>query len=327
MTRNSLVKGMVAYEQLCRSIEESVRRSCEGKRVGIAFSGGMDSGLLAALASRYARSVTCYTCGTDDSFDVAAGRELAEKLEIPWVQCRISEDDIEDTIREFILATKVSDPFTISYDLQLFTVCREADERVIISGQGSDEYFGGCANSVNDDDAEYEAVRAWGIERMMKVSIPCELSIASHFKKKLCYPYLDEEVVRRVGEVDPGELRPSTLEDRKSVLKTIASDLGFPMLAHRTKKASQYGSNTTELIRGQARKKGIRYNRYIAEIYESLGLRNANLLRDSAVDVRMDPILLHDAEEILEQKGMTHSEAVAAFYRKMVKEGNLSFLD
>ena len=146
MTRNSLVKGMVAYEQLCRSIEESVRRSCEGKRVGIAFSGGMDSGLLAALASRYARSVTCYTCGTDDSFDVAAGRELAEKLEIPWVQCRISEDDIEDTIREFILATKVSDPFTISYDLQLFTVCREADERVIISGQGSDEYFGGCAS-------------------------------------------------------------------------------------------------------------------------------------------------------------------------------------
>ncbi|MBO7410243.1 MAG: hypothetical protein J6T68_04905, partial [Candidatus Methanomethylophilaceae archaeon] len=191
----------------------------------------------------------------------------------------------------------------------------------------SDEYFGGCANSVNDDDAEYEAVRTWGIERMMKVSMPCELSIASHFKKKLCYPYLDEEVVRMVGEVDPRELRPSSLEDRKAVLKTIASDRGFPMLAHRTKKASQYGSNTTELIRGQARKKGLRYNRYIAGIYESLGLRDANLLRDSAVDVRMDPILLHDAEEILSQNGMTHSEAVAAFYRKMVKDGNLRFLE
>jgi len=318
---------LARYEGLGMAIEESVRRSCEGKRVGIAFSGGMDSGLLAALAKRYAKSVTCYTCGTDDSFDVAAGRELAAKLDIPWIQCRISEENIEDTIREFILATKVSDPFTISYDLQLFTVCRDASERIIISGQGSDEYFGGCASSVNDDDEEYEAVRAWGIERMMKVSMPCELSIASHFKKRLCYPYLDKEVVRRVGEVDPGELRPSSLEDRKSVLKTIASELGFPMLAHRTKKASQYGSNTTELIRGQARKKGVRYNRYIADIYESLGLRNANLLRDSAVDVRMDPILVHDAEEILERNGMTHSEAVAAFYRKMVKEGNLSFLD
>ena len=136
---------MSRYEALGRAMEESVRMICEGKRVGVAFSGGMDSGLIAALASRYARSVTCYTCGTDDAFDVQAGKELADMLGLPWVHCRISEDDIEDTIREFILATKVSDPFTISYELQLFTVCRDASERIILSGQGSDEYFGGNA--------------------------------------------------------------------------------------------------------------------------------------------------------------------------------------
>ena len=128
-----MLKDMAAYEQLSRSIEKSVRSLCEGKRVGIAFSGGMDSGLVAALASRYARSVTCYTCGTDDSFDVAAGKELAEKLDLPWVHCRISEDDIEDDIRELILATGVSDPLTISYDLQLFCVCKEAKERIILT--------------------------------------------------------------------------------------------------------------------------------------------------------------------------------------------------
>jgi asparagine synthase (glutamine-hydrolysing) len=76
-----------------------------------------------------------------------------------------------------------------------------------------------------------------------------------------------------------------------------------------------------------ARQKGVRYNRYISDIYESLGLRNANRLRDAAVDVRVDPILLYDAKKILEEKGVTHSEAVAALYRKMVKEGNLDFLD
>ncbi|MBR4504671.1 MAG: hypothetical protein IKP20_06865 [Candidatus Methanomethylophilaceae archaeon] len=138
---------MAKYEELGKAIEESVRKSCEGKSVGVAFSGGMDSGLIAALASRYARSVTCYTCGTDGSFDVTAGKELAEKLGLPWVHCRISRENIEDTIREFIVTTKVSDPFTISYDLQLFCVCREAEETTILSGQGSDEYFGGCATS------------------------------------------------------------------------------------------------------------------------------------------------------------------------------------
>ena len=316
----------MAYEELGRAIEESVRRACEGKRIGVAFSGGMDSGLIAALASRYARSVTCYTCGTDDSFDVAAGKELSEMLDIPWIHCRIGEDTIEDDIRELILATRVSDPFTISYELQLFTVCRQAGERIILTGQGSDEYFGGCANSVNEDDSEYRAVMDWGVERLMKVSIPCELSIARSFGKTLRYPYLDEDVLSSIGRIDPDELRPRSLEERKMVLKSVAEELGFPMLAHRTKKASQYGSNTTELIRDAARKKGLRYNRYIASIYESLGLRNANLLRDAALDVRMDPILLHDAEEILNKAGMTHSEAVAEFYRRMIRDGNLDFL-
>ncbi len=60
----------------------------------------LGSDLIAALAKKYARSVTCYTCGTDDSLDVAAGRELAGKLDFPWIQCRISEDNIEETIRE-----------------------------------------------------------------------------------------------------------------------------------------------------------------------------------------------------------------------------------
>ena len=318
---------MTRYEELDRAIEESVRKSCEGKRVGVAFSGGMDSGLVAALASRYARSVTCYTCGTDDSFDVAAGKELAEKLDLPWVHCRISKESIENDIGELILATKVSDPFTISYELQLFTVCRQAEEKVVLSGQGSDEYFGGCFRSVSDSDEEYEGFRQWGIERLRKVSMPCELSIAANFGKSLRYPYLDEDVLTRISELDPELLRPRSLEERKSVLKTVVEELGFPLLAHRTKKASQYGSETTELIRDMARSKGLRYNRYIAGIYEGLGLRDANLLRDSAVDVRMDPILLHDAEEVLSKLGLTHSEAVAAFYRRLVADGNLDFLE
>lgn len=318
---------MAKYEELGRAIEESVRKASMGKEVAVAFSGGMDSGLVAALAKQYARSVTCYTCGTDDSFDVQAGRELAEKLELPWVHCRIGEDTIEGDIRELILATKVSDPFTISYELQLFTVCRKAHEPVILTGQGSDEYFGGCANSVNEDDSQYREFTDWGLERLEKVSIPCEMSAAAHFKKKLYYPYLDPAVVEEVRRLDPDELRPKSLEDRKSVLKTVVSDLGYPVLAHRTKKASQYGSSTTDLIRGAARKKGVRYNRLISDIYEGLGLRNANLLRDAAVDVRMDPILLHDAEELLERNGLTHSEAVALFYKKMVREGDPRFLE
>ena len=40
---------MARYEALGNAIESAVRKNCEGKEVGIAFSGGMDSGLVAAL--------------------------------------------------------------------------------------------------------------------------------------------------------------------------------------------------------------------------------------------------------------------------------------
>jgi len=314
------------YGDLGPTLEHFIKRNVEGKSVGVAFSGGLDSGLVAAIASKYARSVSCYTCATDDAFDVRAGEELAEKLGLQWRHCRIGEDNIESTIRELISATGTSDPFTISYELQLFTVCRMAEEPIILTGQGSDEYFGGCARSVNEDDSEYEAVMDWGIERLMKVSVPCEQSIAKHFGKRLVYPFLDGDVIDCVNLIDPDLLRPRTLEDRKVVLKEVASDLGFPLLAHRIKKASQYGSGTTDLIRNTAKSKGMRYNRFIASIYESLGLRNANLLRDAAVDVRMDPILVYDAEIVLKRLNLTHSEAMALFYKRMVNDGNLEFL-
>ena len=314
------------YGDLGPTLEHFIKRNVEGKSVGVAFSGGLDSGLVAAIASKYARSVTCYTCGTDNAFDVRAGKELAEKLGLQWRHCRIGEDNIESTIRELISATGTSDPFTISYELQLFTVCRMAEEPIILTGQGSDEYFGGCARSVNEDDSEYEAVMDWGIERLMKVSVPCEQSIAKHFGKRLVYPFLDGDVIDCVNLIDPDLLRPRTLEDRKVVLKEVASDLGFPLLAHRIKKASQYGSGTTDLIRNTAKSKGMRYNRFIASIYESLGLRNANLLRDAAVDVRMDPILVYDADIVLKRLDLTHSEAMALFYKRMVNDGNLEFL-
>ena len=46
---------MSRYEALGNAIESAVRKACEGKEVGVVFSGGMDPGLIAALAKKYAR--------------------------------------------------------------------------------------------------------------------------------------------------------------------------------------------------------------------------------------------------------------------------------
>lgn len=258
------------YGGLRDSIIASIKKNTEGKDIGVAFSGGLDSGLAAAVAKEYARSVTLYTCGTDTSYDVIMARDLSEKIGLPWVHASISKDNVESNIRELIAATGTRDPFTISYELQLFCVCKASGEDSILTGQGADEYFMGCAKFVGCPYADYEIFRKDSVKRLLEVSIPCEKAIAAHFGQSIAYPYLDEVVIAEIGKIDPAELRPKDMDSRKAVLREVAIDLGHPVIAERKKKSSQYGSGTTDIVRALAKEKGMMYNQYIASLYDEV---------------------------------------------------------
>lgn len=314
------------YAELESAITDSVRRMCEGKRVAVAFSGGLDSGLVAAIAREHAESVRLYTCGTSDSYDVRMARDLSERLDLPWVHAEISLDTMEARIREMIAATGTSDPFTISYEMPLFRVCQEADEDVILSGQGADEYFMGCAKFVGKDDEEYRTLRDAGVERLLGVSVPCEISIASHFGMDIRYPYLDPSVTSLVEAMDPEELRPDDMDSRKAVLKAIAIHLGHMVLADRKKKSSQYGSRTTDLIRSLARAQGLQFNEYVESLYADVFPARTVAERCAVIHARVNRVLKEEAELVLYKSGISPSEAIDRFYRKVIEEGGLDFL-
>lgn len=311
------------YDRVRDAIVEFIKKNVEGKDVGVAFSGGLDSGLVSALAKQYARSITLYTCGTNNAYDVVVAEKLAKDLDIPWVHVPISKWTIEPRIREMIASTGTTDPFTISYELQLFCVCSTAKEDIILTGQGADEYFMGCAKFVDQSDSDYETLKNASVQRLLDVSVPCELKIAEHFKKTLIYPYLDESVVKEVEALDPEELRPTDMDSRKIVLKKIAIDLGYPILAERKKKSSQYGSGTTDLVRCVAREKGKMYNEYIASLCDDVLFGKRTKDRGSVINARIDPIVKVNAEDILTKLGLSPSDAIEMFYQKVIEDGDL----
>jgi len=314
------------YAELESTIVDAVKDAVEGKDVAVAFSGGLDSGLMSAIAKRYANSVHLYTCGTDKAHDVVMAKDLSEKLELPWTQVQISKWNMEPLIKEMITATGTTDPFTISYELQLFCVCREAKEDVVITGQGADEYFMGCAKFVDQTDNDYEMQKNAAVERLTKVSIPCELAIAKHFGKDLLYPYMTNEVISGIEDLDQDELRPKDMDSRKSILRDIANNLGYPDIAARKKKSSQYGSATTDIIRALAREKGMFYNEYIASLCDEILLNDKTKLRGSVINARIDSIVKVEAETILQQLGLSPSEAIEMFYCQIIEESNIQFI-
>ena len=315
------------YAEIERAIIDAVRNSVEGRDVAVAFSGGLDSGLISAIAKKYANSVHLYTCGTDKAHDVIMAKDLSDKLELPWTQVQISKRNMEPLIKEMISATGTTDPFTISYELQLFCVCREAKEDTVITGQGADEYFMGCAKFVDQTDKDYEMQKDAAVERLLKVSIPCEKVIAKHFGKDLLYPYMTEGVISEIRKLDRDELRPKDMDSRKSILREIATNLGQSCIAARKKKSSQYGSETTDIIRTLSREKGMFYNEYIASLCDEVLSGKPTNHRGSVINARVDSIIKVEAENVLSQLKISPSEAVEMFYRRIIEDGGIQSVE
>lgn len=310
------------YAGLRDSIIDSVKEAVEGMDVAVAFSGGLDSGLVAAIAKEYANSVNLYTCGSAKAHDVIMARDLSQRLGLPWTHVEISKRNVELLIKEMIKSTGTTDPFTISYELQLFSVCRDSKEDIVITGQGADEYFMGCAKFVDQSDNDYEMQRDGAVERLLKISIPCEKAIAKHFRKDLRYPYMNDDIITKVGELDQDELRPKDMDSRKSILREIAMDLGHECIAQRRKKSSQYGSGTTDIIRSLAREKGMYFNEYVASLCDEI-VTGSTINRGSIINARVDSMVKVEAEKILQQLGLSPSDAVGMLYRRIIEDGDM----
>ena len=311
---------MFEYQELEDALISFIKEKVEGKDVGVACSGGLDSGLVSAIAKEFANSVTLYSCGTKNAHDVMMTKDLSERLEIPMVHAKITKGDMHGLIREMIEIASQPDPFTISYEMPLLCVCKAAKEDIILTGQGADEYFMGCAKFVGASAEDYEILKTASVERLLNVSVPCELKIAEHFNKTLYYPYLDISMTSLVEKIDPEVLRPKDMDSRKEVLRKIAIHLGYDFIAKRPKKSSQYGSGTTDLIRGIAKENNMMYAEYIASIRDEVTYGKIPLKRGSFINARIDPIVKEKAERILLQQGITPSEAIEDLYRKIIQE-------
>lgn len=315
---------MFEYQELEDALISFIKEKVEGKDVGVACSGGLDSGLVSAIAKEFANSVTLYSCGTKNAHDVMMTKDLSERLEIPMVHAKITKGDMHGLIREMIEIASQPDPFTISYEMPLLCVCKAAKEDIILTGQGADEYFMGCAKFVGASAEDYEVLKTASVERLLNVSVPCELKIAEHFNKTLYYPYLDISMTSLVEKIDPEVLRPKDMDSRKEVLRKIAIHLGYDFIAKRPKKSSQYGSGTTDLIRGIAKENNMMYAEYIASIRDEVTYGKIPLKRGSFINARIDPIVKEKAERILLQQGITPSEAIEDLYRKIIQENEYS---
>ncbi len=241
-------------EPLLDALEESVREACTGtERVGIAFSGGLDSTVIATLA-RDVVDVRTYTVGYPRYRDMINAEEASTLLGLPWVPLPLDDRLLLREARGLLRRFPSLDPVTFSFELPLWILLRASEDSVILAGQGADELFGGYAKYEGLSGRELERDLESDLKGLMEATLPREEKMARERGKELRLPYCTARFASFVTSL-PLEVRVGPR--RKELLRRIAERLGLPkVLVERPKKAVQYGSGVMKRLRTLARREG-----------------------------------------------------------------------
>lgn len=227
--------------------------------VPVAFSGGLDSALVAAASTG-----PCYVLGTEDASDVEAARRAATQMDRHVEHVEISLEWIDravPTVSEIIATT---DPLDVSIALCLYRVGEAVagdGYKCLALGQGADELFGGyqkIAHPSGDDRVEADTVR--GARDEMIETIPRQAArdvqvLRAAGVEPMC-PFLSDAVVSAALQL-PSELIVHAGE-RKRGLRRIASQSLPDSIVYREKEAVQYGSRMARELDRLARQAGFK---------------------------------------------------------------------
>lgn len=129
-----------------RLLHESVKRRIESSdlEVGSFLSGGIDSGLVTAIARNYNRSIKTFTVSFDGEYDEAPlARLVANRYQTDHHEIKISFDNLLSDVETIL--SNYGEPFFDSSAIPSYYVSREAKRSVtvILNGDGGDEVFSG----------------------------------------------------------------------------------------------------------------------------------------------------------------------------------------
>ena len=261
-----------AIETVREAIETSID-AVDTDSLAIAFSGGVDSALLAARLN-----APLYVAGFPDSHDVEAARSAADLLGTEVHVVDLTHDAIERSVPEIVRATARTNAMDVQIALPLYLVAERvaADgfDRLAL-GQGADELFGGYAKVAKaPEDPRVEADTVRGAQQEVISSLPDQLErdvlALRAAGVEPVTPLLHDRVVDAALRLD-GDLLVDG-ETRKVALRAAARESLPDEIADRNKKAAQYGSLAARELDRLARQAGYkrRMDDHVTQYVESL---------------------------------------------------------
>jgi asparagine synthase (glutamine-hydrolysing) len=220
------------------------------QRIAVAFSGGVDSSLLAKICHSLNKQVILLTIGFPGSHDIEFSKKIASKMGIEHKIYEINHADLQEgipRIRQTINCNNVSHIENCIAYFYICTFARQNHLNLVASGNGCDELFCGYdryRSAYYGGDAE--------MYRLMERNLSNEFAlvkeikiVASQLRVQVRQPFLSSKFIE-FSKTIPIEQKIKGPNDmiRKHILRCTALEMGVPeQAAMKPKKALQYGSS------------------------------------------------------------------------------------
>lgn len=247
--------------KLTEELNKTVRKNCTQNGLGVAFSGGVDSSLLARLCSDQGKNVQLLTVGFFDAQKKDEIKKTSSILNLPIFIKELDLDALEKDLKN-IIKSKPSSLVELEIVLafyQVFKLAKDNGIRTVLSANGIDELFCGY-NKYKEilENKGTEGIKNETDEFLAnaKKTFLMNKKTASDLGIDFIEPFLDDEFIEFAREI-PVELKIKNPQDnlRKHIIREVALDLNVPReIALKRKDSMQYSTSIHAAIEKLARR-------------------------------------------------------------------------
>jgi asparagine synthase (glutamine-hydrolysing) len=266
-----------AAQTLQKLMEHSIRaRVSNEKEVAVAFSGGLDSSVVAFLTKKCCANVHLVHVSLHGKRETEEAKKAADELNLPLNCFLFEKEDVEKTAPKVVELIEDADPVKVAVGIPFYWVAKKTAESglsVLLAGQGADEVFGGYQRYVNEylsqGSEKLRHTMFADVIRLHESNIERDEKICVFHNVELRLPFASFQVAE-FGLSLPIELKIERKSDglRKIVLRKMAKNIGLsPMIVEKPKRAVQYSTGVNAVLGKIARKHGSTINEYIKMLF------------------------------------------------------------
>jgi len=180
-------------------LQEAVKRNLTD---GILLSGGLDTSILAAIASKSV-SLRAFTVALEGAPapDVQYATLIARRLRLEHVVCCLKNDELYDAVHVVVKTMRSFDPMEIRNSIVVYIGLKVAKEHgigTVMTGDGCDELFAGYSFlfGMEREQLDLELRKLWDVMQFSSIKLAKALGIEAKL------PYLDPDFKSFAMKID-----------------------------------------------------------------------------------------------------------------------------